>query len=113
MVIARNQGWKNEAVHWLLREPTIAAHVDVLGRVSNERLALLYRDADFVVAPSLYEGFGLVVLEAIAAGMRRLIEDRDLHRELSRRGLNRSKLFSWDRASDKTLEVLEEVAKQA
>ena len=146
LVIAGNQGWKNEDVHRLLREPTIASHVDVLGRVSNERLVSLYGNADFVVAPSLYEGFGLVVLEAmslgtpvltanisslpevaggaailvdpadveaIATAMRRLIEDRDLRQELSHRGRNRARVFSWDKASDSTLEVLEEVARQA
>jgi glycosyltransferase involved in cell wall biosynthesis len=38
------------------------------GRLSDERLAALYRGARCLVYPSLYEGFGLPVLEAMACG---------------------------------------------
>ena len=41
-------------------------HVRVLGRVSDEELAALYRGARCVVYAPLYEGFGLPVLEAMA-----------------------------------------------
>jgi glycosyltransferase involved in cell wall biosynthesis len=40
----------------------------VLGRVDQPTLELLYRHAGAVVVPSLYEGFGLPVLEAMARG---------------------------------------------
>jgi glycosyltransferase involved in cell wall biosynthesis len=40
----------------------------VLGMVDPPTLELLYRQADAVVVPSLYEGFGLPVLEAMARG---------------------------------------------
>ena len=40
----------------------------VLGRVDQATLELLYRRARAVVVPSLYEGFGLPVLEAMARG---------------------------------------------
>jgi glycosyltransferase involved in cell wall biosynthesis len=40
----------------------------VLGLVDQPLLELLYRRADAVVVPSLYEGFGLPVLEAMARG---------------------------------------------
>jgi glycosyltransferase involved in cell wall biosynthesis len=42
--------------------------VSSLGRVSDERLADLYRSAAALVFPSLYEGFGLPPLEAMACG---------------------------------------------
>lgn len=38
-----------------------------LGFVSNEDLAILYRSSDIFIFPSLYEGFGLPVLEAMAS----------------------------------------------
>lgn len=40
----------------------------VLGRVDQPTLELLYRRASVVIVPSLYEGFGLPVLEAMARG---------------------------------------------
>ncbi len=53
-----------------VRESAPAAGVDVRweGEVSDERLAALYRGASAFVFPSLYEGFGLPVLEAMAYG---------------------------------------------
>lgn len=43
-------------------------HCRVLGRVDGPTLELLYKKAAAVVVPSLYEGFGLPVLEAMARG---------------------------------------------
>jgi len=43
-------------------------HCRVLGRVDQATLELLYKRANAIVVPSLYEGFGLPVLEAMARG---------------------------------------------
>ncbi len=45
-----------------------APHVHLLGRVGDERLASVLAGATVLAAPSLAEGFGLPVLEAMAAG---------------------------------------------
>ncbi len=56
------------------RDPALAARLRasprcrVLGRVDQPTLELLYKHARAVVVPSLYEGFGLPVLEAMARG---------------------------------------------
>jgi glycosyltransferase involved in cell wall biosynthesis len=56
------------------RDPALAAKLResarcrVLGQVDQPTLELLYRRASAVIVPSLYEGFGLPVLEAMARG---------------------------------------------
>jgi glycosyltransferase involved in cell wall biosynthesis len=47
----------------------IGHHVRFLGYVSDDELKKLYRIADAVCIPSLYEPFGIVALEGMAAGV--------------------------------------------
>jgi glycosyltransferase involved in cell wall biosynthesis len=53
----------------LVQRKGIAADVVEIGQVSNNDLALAYQVASVVVLPSLYEGFGFSVLEAMASGV--------------------------------------------
>jgi glycosyltransferase involved in cell wall biosynthesis len=55
---------------------SIASQVRILGRVSDHVLASLYRGCEVFLFPSLYEGFGLPVLEAMAFGAPVLSSDR-------------------------------------
>ncbi len=50
--------------------------VELAGRVSDDELASLLRDATALVFPSLYEGFGLPVVEAQALGCPVIASDR-------------------------------------
>jgi glycosyltransferase involved in cell wall biosynthesis len=51
-----------------IREAAGDAPVELTGYVADDRLDALMRGADLLVHPSLYEGFGLVLLEAMARG---------------------------------------------
>ena len=62
LVIAGRDAGEGE----LLRAPG----VELPGYVPDERLDALMRGADLLVHPSLYEGFGLVIVEAMARGTR-------------------------------------------
>ncbi|MEY2532388.1 MAG: hypothetical protein QOF29_298, partial [bacterium] len=53
----------------------------VLGPVSDAELEGLYRAADVFALASVTEGFGLVVLEALAAGLPAVVSDLDVFRE--------------------------------
>jgi glycosyltransferase-like protein len=57
------------------------ADVAVLGPVADERMPALYRAADLLAFPSEREGFGLVVLEAQAAGLPAVVSDLPVLRE--------------------------------
>ena len=52
----------------LVTELNISQYVHSLGGVSDEKLAALYRGAVCLVFASLYEGFGLPIVEAMACG---------------------------------------------
>jgi glycosyltransferase involved in cell wall biosynthesis len=58
--------WKDDAIEYLRSIAT--ANVTFAGRVSNEELLEYYRKAAVYVQPSLHEGFGLSVAEAMLAG---------------------------------------------
>ena len=111
-----------------------------VGEVPDAELAALYRGARCVVYPSLYEGFGLPVLEAMACGTpvvtsretameevagpaAVLVDPLDssaiaagIHEASSRRdelvaaGLARAGAFTWDRTADAVVEIWRELA---
>jgi len=65
LVVVGRVGWKSEAIARRLRRPDIQ-HLDYLGA---EELAAVYRGAEMFVFPSIYEGFGFPILEAMAHGV--------------------------------------------
>lgn len=139
-------GGDSRGAGWIKRAAAASPYrndIFITGHFPGESLPELYAGADIVVFPSIYEGFGLGVLEAMACGipvacaraaslpetaehaalyfnpfdcedmadrMAALTTDRDLYRECRRLGLERAAVFSWDRAAEHTLRVIQETA---
>ena len=113
--------------------------------VSEEDLLLLYNGATVFVYPSLFEGFGLPPLEAMACGtpvissnttsipeiagdgallidptdgnclkrvLADLLHDRCLCEQLTRRGFDRVRQFSWQKTAAETLAVYESLLQE-
>ena len=76
LVIVGKEQWKHEALRSLVEQYQLQDHVRFTGYVEDEDLPLLYRSADVFMYPSLYEGFGLPVLEAMACGTAVICSDR-------------------------------------
>ena len=139
LVLAGGRGWKSEE---LTEQPDLRW----LGRISDAELLDLYGIAGVFAYPSLEEGFGLPILEAmacglpvltssvsslpevageaavlvdptdveaIADGLRRILDDDSTRRDLAARGLARCAEFSWDRVAADTLVLCGEVADRA
>jgi len=112
--------------------------VNILGHVSDLELASLMSGAECLIYPSLYEGFGLPILEAFACGcavvtsnygsMKEVASDAAVlvnpqstesivegikmalknKKDLIRKGRRRVKDFSWRKTAEETLKVYQE-----
>jgi glycosyltransferase involved in cell wall biosynthesis len=78
LVIAGASGWLPDRMARDLERPGVV----VLGHVPDRELDLLYRRAEIVVNASIYEGFGLTVLEALGHGCPVIASSIPAHVEL-------------------------------
>jgi glycosyltransferase involved in cell wall biosynthesis len=147
LVLVGQRGWLSDPIFAAIARPDSPAHgrVHLTGYLDDEDVPIVYNGAEALVFPSLYEGFGLPALEAmacgtpvltsdttslpevvgdaalkvdpldtvaIADGLARLVGDADLRADLRQCGLARAGQFTWRRAAERTLAVLEEVANE-
>jgi glycosyltransferase involved in cell wall biosynthesis len=69
LVVAGRMGWLYSDIFKAVKSLALAEEVIFTGFVDDDDLPDLYRGASLFVFPSLYEGFGLPILEAMASGV--------------------------------------------
>lgn len=144
LVLVGAKGWNNSELYKTVNDLNLKNKVILPGFASDEDLPYIYNKASIFVYPSLYEGFGLPVLEAMSCGVpvivgnnsslpeivgkagilvdqnsefeiadkiKKLILRPKLAQRLANLGLERAKLFSWEKAAEETLKVFEELGK--
>ncbi|HEY8598504.1 MAG TPA: glycosyltransferase family 1 protein [Thermomicrobiales bacterium] len=147
LVLVGQRGWLDNPLFAAIARPDSPAHgrIDITGYLPDDDLPLVYNGAAALAFPSLYEGFGLPTLEAmacgtpvltsnttslpevvgaaaitvdpldtdaIAEGLLRIVSDATSGAELRTRGLAHAQEFSWRRAAEQTLDVLEVVGRE-
>jgi glycosyltransferase involved in cell wall biosynthesis len=138
LVLAGGKGWLYDELFARVEALGLEEQVVFPGYVAGDELPLWYNAATVLAYPSLYEGFGLPVLEAqacgtpvltsnvsslpeaaggaalmvdpydveaLAAGLHRLLVDESLRHELRERGLAHAGQFSWPRTAEETVRV--------
>jgi glycosyltransferase involved in cell wall biosynthesis len=68
LVIAGGEGWLMDDAFALMKNPAISERLRLTGYLSDEDLRALYSSCRVFIYPSVYEGFGLPPLEAMACG---------------------------------------------
>lgn len=69
LVLVGARGWRSDLTHNRIDKAEVAGWLRYLAYVPQTDLPLLYAGARLFAYPSLYEGFGLPVLEAMASGV--------------------------------------------
>jgi glycosyltransferase involved in cell wall biosynthesis len=83
LVLIGRRGWENENVIDILeRGEALRGHVVEAGEVSDNRMHALMAGARAMLMPSFVEGFGMPVVEALAAGVPVICSDISAHREV-------------------------------
>ncbi|MFA5927172.1 MAG: glycosyltransferase family 1 protein [Patescibacteria group bacterium] len=141
LVLAGKPGYGSDAILTLLKDYDKHKN-DIIftGYVRDDQLPGLYSNADALLFPTLYEGFGLPLLESFASGtpvitsntsslpevagdaallvdpektseianaIDIITSDKLLAEKLQKKGIERAKLFSWERSAKKLLGILE------
>lgn len=142
LVITGKKGWKYEEIFRLVESLGLGDRIKFLGYILDEELPALYSAAELFVYPSLYEGFGLPPLEAMACGtpvivsnrsslpevvgdagilidpedtdgiaeaMEKILQQPSLRKELSEKGLQQAKKFSWSKCASETIELYKQI----
>jgi len=148
VIIAKKHGTRFDTLRYyetlrLINELNLSSKVIITDYVQHEDLVFFYNASELLIYPSLYEGFGLPPLEALACGtpviasntssipevignagilvdptsinllakcVEEILTDEIPKRNLREIGLKKAQLFSWEKAANTVMKVLEQVA---
>jgi len=68
LVLAGKRGWLSKEYPRTIKDLGLSKNVIFTGYIIGDELVPLFRNSQFFIMPSLYEGFGMTVLEAFATG---------------------------------------------
>lgn len=142
LVIAGNIGWLADETLVVINSSPEKKDIFLTGYVSDEARKTLYTYCDVYVLPSLYEGFGVPAIEAMACGAPVVVANNsslpevvgdagglfnasdpaDIARAVTeiksdryiwvKKSLARAKHFSWEKCAKETIDVLIATAKK-
>ncbi len=142
LVVVGQPGWLYESTFAAVERLGLGSQVVFPGFIPDEDMPALYNLARALAYPSIYEGFGVPPLEAMACGtpvltsnvsalpevggqaalyvepadveairegLRRILWDENLRARLRPAGRERARLFTWDNAAERLLELVGQI----
>lgn len=142
LVLVGGSGWLNSDLHRRVATLQEQGLIKYLGYLPDSELYDIYASARVFALPSIYEGFGLPILEAMASGipvltsnassipevssdaailvnphdhnqityhLKRLCEDDTLCTEMTKKGLENAKQYTWEACVQKTVKIYQQV----
>ncbi len=140
LVLVSSKGWLYEDILKEIKKSPYKKDIIQTGNMPLSELPKLLWETEVFVLPSLYEGFGLPVLEALACGtpvvtsnnsslpevggdaalyienpkneteiaekILKVISNKDLQKEMRRKGFEQAKKFSWRKCAKQVLKVI-------
>jgi glycosyltransferase involved in cell wall biosynthesis len=76
LIICGGKGWKNKIFYQKLKNHSFKNDIKILGYVNKKELKKLYSTTTAFIYPSLYEGFGFPVIEAMSCGAPCIVSNR-------------------------------------
>ena len=122
----------------IIKNANLVNSVKLFTGIGDDELRIFYSSSHVFVCPSLYEGFGIPLLEAMACGtpvivsntsslpevvgdaglyfnpsseeellaaLERITDDVELRKELVGKGIDRTKLFNWEKTATETCNI--------
>ncbi len=83
LVLVGSAGLAYDEMNYMIKGLDLEDQVLVLGWLEEEDLPYIFNKADAFVFPSLYEGFGIPVLQAMASGLPTLLSDLEVLKEVA------------------------------
>ena len=97
LIVVGAKGWKNSNIGAIVNAPSFPKNnVFFTGKISDEELRLLYNVADTLCLPSINEGFGLPILEAISCHCRVVCADNSAMTEIDNDSI--TKVSGWNKS---------------
>lgn len=84
LVLAGNAGNDFEAITEIIKNNKLEEEIIMPGYVKEDDLPELMRQSEIFLFPTLYEGFGLPILQAMACGAPVITSDQNPHKEVAR-----------------------------
>ncbi|QIL89348.1 glycosyltransferase [Microbulbifer sp. SH-1] len=81
--ICGGKGWGLPELESLIAQEGLGDCVELLGYIHDDQLPALYRNARALLMPSLYEGFGLPIVEAFSQGTPVMTSNRGAMKEVA------------------------------